>query len=181
MPLYDPMCGSGTFLIEGAQIAAGIAPGFRRSFAFQRWPRYRDGLWQNLLLEAKRNEAEPKFTIAGSDIDPEVVAVAQRNSDRAGVGGVVRVEPRNIRDLMVPSPQGLVLCNPPYGQRIGDESSLRQLYRKIGGLYSEQFKGWRGALFCPSEDMAAETGLNPEVVAKLENGGIKTSLFAGKL
>ncbi len=180
MPLYDPMCGSGTLLIEGALIAAGIAPGSRRSFAFQNWPRYRDGLWRNLLLEAERLVTEPKAAIAGSDSDAEIIAVARRNAERAGVGEMVRFAHLDIGKVQAPGAKGLIVCNPPYGLRIGAGQTLTALYRQIGDLYAQRFDGWRGALFCPAGELAVATGLNLDVVAELDNGGVATMLFCSE-
>ena len=180
-PLYDPMCGSGTFLIEAALIAIDRAPGLEREFAFQSWPKYRAGLWNNILNEARRNERQPTVSLCGSDVDAEVVEVAKRNAERAGCADLINFSKVDIDDVEAGATSGMVVCNPPYGIRLGDESELDPLYQKIGALYSKSFKGWRGALFCPSEQLAKETGLNLKVVAKLVNGGVPTNLFAGKL
>jgi len=178
VPLYDPMCGSGTFLLEAAMLAGRRAPGRDRSFAFQQWPKYRPGLWRNLLDETRRQELKPGVLLCGSDNDAEVIAVAERNADRAGIGDDINYACAAIADVEAPAASGLVICNPPYGVRIGEPHELADLYRQLGRLYRETFKGWRGALFCPSSELVAETGVNFRVVAELVNGGLATKLFA---
>jgi putative N6-adenine-specific DNA methylase len=181
MPLYDPMCGSGTFLIEAAMLANGRVPGIDRPFAFQSWPKYRDGLWKNLLNDARRNEQDLETLIAGSDIDDTVVAVANRNTARAGYADRIDFSCKDIAEVKAPAENGLVLCNPPYGIRVGEESELVTLYRGVGELYRSQFRGWQGALFCPSPELVAESGIDFKVVAELVNGGLATKLFTCQL
>lgn len=176
-PLCDPMCGSGTFLLEGGLLAVNIPPGLSRSFAFQSWPKYRSGLWENLLFEAERDFASPEVQIFGSDSNAEIVAAARRNAVRAGLDALVRFEHLDVNSIDLSEPAGLMICNPPYGKRIGEITELEDLYRRIGKVFSERFNGWRFALFCPSEDLVRHTGLNFRAEATVSNGGLPTRLF----
>jgi putative N6-adenine-specific DNA methylase len=180
-PLVDPMCGSGTFPIEAALLAYRRPPGARRVFSFMNWPRYRPGLWQALLAEAARGETHSGPTILGSDREARVVAAAGRNADRAGVAGMVAFRQQDIACQGAVEGPGLVLCNPPYGARLGRSDDLGALYRLVGQVYRSSFAGWRGALLCPDPHLAAATGLPLRKVAELSSGGIKVALMAAEL
>ncbi|PLX82399.1 MAG: hypothetical protein C0617_14925 [Desulfuromonas sp.] len=180
-PLVDPMCGSGTFLVEAALIAGNRAPGARRVFAFQGWPRYRPGLWEALSTEAARAERNVEVALRGSDSDPGAVAAASRNAARAGVAQELELAVADLSSLK-PSPgPGLVLCNPPYGERLERDSDLRPLFRTLGQVYRQAFGGWRGALLCPDRRLAEATGLTLAKRAALVNGGIRVALFTARL
>jgi putative N6-adenine-specific DNA methylase len=180
--LFDPMCGSGTFPIEAALLAGRLPPGSRRSFSFMDWPRYRPGLWQVLLDEGLRKSREPKITsIAGSDCDTLVLAAAERNAERAGVRGRIDLRRAELADIVRQEGPGLVLCNPPYGTRLGGEGDLRPLYRKLGRVCRAAFKGWRFAMVCPDRQLASATGLSFRQVALLNNGGLRVALLVADL
>ena len=177
VPLYDPMCGSGPFVLEGALISNNQPPGQFRAFAFQQWPRYREGLWNNLLVQSRQSASACLTPLYGSDADADVIESALRNAERASCRDLVQFETQAIEQVKAPAGKGVVICNPPYGIRLGKESELQGLYAKLGLLYAKEFKGWQGVLFCPSEKLVAETGLNFKIKVQLFNGGIKTNLF----
>ena len=181
VPLLDPMCGSGTLLIEGALLASRRPPGERRSFAFMGWPRYRPGLWAALKGEAGRLHRPVPAAITGTDRDPRALAAARRNAERAGVEAVVQLRVGQLREAAGQEEKGLVLCNPPYGERLGREDDLRPLYRTLGQVFRQGFAGWRGAFLCPEEGLARASGLPLEKVAKLSNGGISVGLYVADL
>lgn len=181
LPLVDPMCGSGTLPVEGALLAGCRPPGALRDFAFRRWPRYRPGLWDALLQEAALRQRQPPALIAGSDRDPRALAAAIRNAERAGVGEVVRLQVRDLTHARGEGSRGLVLCNPPYGERLGRGEDLAPLFRRLGEVYRHGFSGWRGAFLCPEEGLARASGLPLEKLAVLSNGGISVGLFAASL
>ena len=139
--LVDPMCGSGTFLTEGAMIAGDIAPGGMREYwGFEGWRGHDAKLWRDLLSEAWRRRAarSPQRCIIGYDVDAEAVRMSLANADAAGVSDWVHVEKRDIRAPHVaPGDRGLLVVNPPYGERIGDETMLPLLYQDIGRLMRE--------------------------------------------
>ena len=180
-PLVDPMCGSGTFLTEAALIAAHRPPGEGRQFAFMEWPRYRAGLWSLLVNEAERQSVDPAITIHGSDVDVNAVDAALKNIDRAGCERSVSLDCREIGAVTGIPGNGVVICNPPYGLRVGKNEDLMPLYRQIGDVYKTQFPGWKGALLCPPGRLADATGLKLKRVASLLNGGLKVALFEVEL
>ncbi len=176
-PLVDPMCGSGTFVIEAALLAANRPPGIERTFAFMHWPRYRPGLWQALRLEAEQVRRPVAVPLLGSDRDPRALAAARRNAERAGVDAGVRFECVELARLQAPAPAGLLLANPPYGARLEAGSDLGPLYRTLGQALRGPFAGWRGALLCPADAPLAATGCVPTPLAQLHNGGLPVTLF----
>jgi putative N6-adenine-specific DNA methylase len=175
--LVDPMCGSGTFVIEGALIAGNRPPGMRRSFAFMDWPHYRPGLWEVLLTEAGKGMQPVSVPICGSDRDERVVASARRNADRAGVPASIDFQHLELSRRPAPEGRGILLCNPPYGERLGRNIDLRPLFRSLGTVFRERFGGWGMAIVSPDEDLAKATGLPLRKRAVLNNGGIQIFLF----
>jgi putative N6-adenine-specific DNA methylase len=180
-PLVDPMCGSGTFATEAALIASRRPAGEARQFAFMDWPRFRPGLWSLLVEEGQRQSVIPTVAIHGSDAAATAVAAAEKNLEQAGCDGLVALDCRKIDAVEgLPGP-GLIICNPPYGLRIGKNEDLVPLYRQIGAVYKKQFSGWKGAMLCPPGRLADATGLNLKRVAALLNGGLKVTLFEVEL
>lgn len=179
-PLVDPMCGSGTFVIEAALLARNRPPGGARSFAFMHWPRYRPGLWQALLLDAGRQARPLTVAIVGADRDPRAVAAATRNAERAGVAENVRFECVELARLRAPAESGLMLTNPPYGTRLEAGSDLTPLYRQFGQAWRGPFAGWRAALFCPDDAPLGATGYELRPLAMLHNGGLPVTLFVAE-
>jgi len=178
-PLYDPMCGSGTLLIEAALLACNLPPGGARRFAFMDWPRYRPGLWQVLLEEAAGARRACSVAICGADRDLQAVAAAQRNAERAGVADQIDLRHLELGQTPPAKGVGLLLCNPPYGERLGRAEDLRPLFRLLGEVCRRAFPGWRVALLSPADALAGATGLPLRRVAALNNGGIAVSLWAG--
>lgn len=178
VPLLDPLCGSGTLPIEAALLAGNRPPGGRRQFAFMAWPRYRPGLWQALLAEAGRGERESAVPIRGADRDPAALAAARRNAERAGVADRVVLSVGELAQTPAAGGAGLLLCNPPYGLRLGREEDLRPLFRTLGELSRRSLPGWRVAFLAPAEHLARATGLPLRPLALLNNGGIAVTLWA---
>jgi len=179
-PLVDPMCGSGTIPLEGALIAMNRAPGLSRSFAFMRWPRYRPGLWEVLLAEARKSERTSIPLITGYDRDNGAVEAARANALKAGLSAVTTFEKRDISLLSLPPGNGLLLCNPPYGGRLEKGEDLRPLFRKLGEV-CRPFSGWTVAFLCPDEAFPKASGLRFERSFPLVNGGIPVRLYVGKV
>ncbi len=177
--LVDPLCGSGTFPIEGALLAARQPPGAGRSFAFMDWPGYRPGLWQALLTGAAKAQLVPAVTIAGSDRDPEVLAAARRNADRAGVGPLLRLECFSLETLNLPPGPGLLVANPPYGARLGRGQDLDRLFAALGDLCRRGGAGWRCLFIAPDDGLARATGLDYRPLARFSNGGLEVVLNLG--
>ncbi|GAB0336605.1 class I SAM-dependent RNA methyltransferase [Staphylococcus pseudintermedius] len=135
-PLIDPFCGSGTIAIEACLIAQNIAPGFNRSFISEQWDIIPKGLYDQKRAEADElADYDKEIEIYASDIDPEMVEIAQRNADEVGVGDIIRFEVKDVNTLIInhDGPIGLI-GNPPYGERIGDRAEVEEMYRNLGIL-----------------------------------------------
>lgn len=179
-PLFDPMCGSGTFLIEGALLALQKPPGAQRKFAFMDWPRYRPGLWQALLLEAAKKEKDSCPVLAGADRDAAVLEAARRNAGRAGIEKHLSFQALELsQHSSPPSSPGLVLSNPPYGTRLG-QGEVEDIYCSLGRVYREVLPGWHRAFLCPESRLAKTIGLSLKQIASLQNGGIRVGLYSVK-
>ena len=179
-PLLDPMCGSGTFVIEGALLAANMPPGGERHFAFMKWPGFRPGLWDALQLDAARARREVQVPIYGSDRNPGALAAARRNAERAKVADLVRFEVADLAASRADDVAGTILCNPPYGERLGKGEDLTPLYRQLGDVYAQNFRGWRQAILCPASPLIDAVGLPLRKMADLVNGGLSVGLFVAE-
>jgi putative N6-adenine-specific DNA methylase len=177
-PLADPLCGTGTFLLEGALLATRRAPGLLRDFAFMGWPGYRPGLWGQFCDAARRAERSCPVTLAGGDADPAAVAAARENLARAGLADAVVIEQRPLAAQPVHAGAGLVLCNPPYGKRLAAGEPLAELFAVLGRELRRAYPGWRQALLAPDPALARATGLPLRQVALLDNGGLRVGLYA---
>ena len=183
--LLDPMCGSGTLLIEGAMLAADVAPGAIRSdhrYGFQAWRLHDDALWVSLLNDAKQRAWQGMDTleldIRGYDANPRVVDFARKNIENAGLDEHIRVVHKPLDQFGKPTAaQGLLITNPPYGERLGEQEELVPLYTKLGQVLQANFSGWRAALFTGNPDLARETDLSPSKQYKFFNGAIPCKLF----
>jgi putative N6-adenine-specific DNA methylase len=178
-PLLDPMCGSGTLLIEGGLLATGQPPGAQRTFAFMDWPRYRPGLWQALLAEAARDRRPLGAFLQGSDHSDAALAAARRNAERSGLADI-DWQLRELAFLPSMAGSGLLVCNPPYGERLGAGSDLRPLYRQLGQICRRSLPGWRVAILSPDERLVRTTGLPMRRIAALNNGGIAVALYTSE-
>ncbi len=182
-PFIDPMCGSGTLPIEAALMAADIAPGsLGREFGFERWLGYVPAIWQKLMDEAaeRRRAGLARLPlIQASDRDEQAVELAQRNAQRAGLGDRIRFNRHEMEVLGAPTgqPPGLLLVNPPYGERLGDKDRLAELYRALGGLLRHAFPGWQAALFTGNPPLAQALRLRAHAVHDLNNGALPCKLF----
>ena len=181
--LVDPMCGSGTLLIEGAMIAADQAPGLLRDhWGFAGWLGHNEDVWHALLDEAdERAEAgrERLPVISGSDRDPAAIAIAVTCAKRAGFGNAITLETRDLAGLTAPagSHPGLVVTNPPYGVRLGESEALVPLYAELGERLLAGFDGWQAAVLTNDEALARAIGLRSHAAHTLYNGAIETKLY----
>ncbi len=157
-PVLDPMCGSGTFVIEAAEIAAGLAPGRARSFAFERLATFDPEAWAALKAGLVPRGTTSRFH--GADRDAGAVAMSRANAARAGVGDIATFREAPVSALARPEgPPGLVIVNPPYGTRLGEAAKLRPLYSALGVALRERFAGWRVGLVTTEPALAEATGL----------------------
>jgi 23S rRNA (guanine2445-N2)-methyltransferase / 23S rRNA (guanine2069-N7)-methyltransferase len=180
--LVDLMCGSGTFLIEAAMIAADIAPGLLRPyFGFLRWKKHDSAAWETLLGHARmRREAGlPRLPpIRGYDADARVIRAARDNIRRAQLEGHIVVEQRELSACTPePSAPGLVVVNPPYGERLGESPELPALYRELGIQLKKNFPGWRAAVFTGNPELGKAIGIRAHRMHTLWNGAIECKLL----
>lgn len=179
--LYDPMCGSGTFLIEAAMLARKIAPGLRRSFAFQQFKMHADESWQKLRNEAKAQENSETFAIHGSDVSSTALVHAQENLEAAGVVDTVNLKQLNVLDAKPVAESGVWLCNPPYGVRLDEKEKLAAFYPQWGDVLKQRFAGWRAYFFTGDLDLAKKIGLKASKRTVLFNGALECRLFEYEL
>ena len=176
-PVLDPMCGSGTFVIEAAEMALGLYPGRSRQFAFEDLAGFDADLWQQMRRETEAGTSD--LTFHGSDRNTGAIEAATANAARAGVANITRFQQRSISDLKPPAgPPGLVITNPPYGARIGDEKRLRSLYGSLGKVLMARFPGWRVGIVTSNASLARATRLPllpPGPV--VDHGGTKIRLY----
>lgn len=188
--LIDPMCGSGTLLIEGAWMAMDIAPGLlRRRWGFDRWQAHVPSLWERLRDEARERRSQgldrqwPE--IRGYDASASAIRMAEENIDRAGLKGRVRVLRKELSEFVKPThadlATGLILTNPPYGERLGDESSLVHLYRYLGEAFSRDFIGWRAGVFTGNPHLGKAMQWHSHQHYKMLNGSIESRLLMFEL
>jgi putative N6-adenine-specific DNA methylase len=175
--LYDPMCGSGTILIEGALLAHNIAPGKNRSFSAERWDQIPEEVWR---LERERAAdlelRESSFAAFGGDIDPAALELAKANAQRAGVADRITFERRDLRDFAPQSEKGTLICNPPYGERLLDLKAAEEIYRLMGERFVQRH-GWSYSIISPSEDFELFFGRKADKRRKLYNGMIKCQVY----
>jgi putative N6-adenine-specific DNA methylase len=176
-PVLDPMCGSGTFVIEAAEIAAGLRPGRARRFAFEKLASFDEAAW--LEMQGAGGRARTGFRFYGSDRDAGAIRLSRANALRAGVAGLTHFSELSIRDLVAPEgPPGLVIVNPPYGGRIGDKTRLKTLYRTLGATLLARFSGWRVGIVTSEAALAHATGLPLKPAGPpVAHGGLRVTLF----
>ncbi|WP_299744745.1 class I SAM-dependent RNA methyltransferase [uncultured Tateyamaria sp.] len=176
-PVFDPMCGSGTFVIEAAEIAAGLQAGRARSLAFEHLVGFDAGAVSDVRTFERRGA--PQVRLTGSDRDQGVIAMAQANAERAGVADLVQFETGSAGDISPPDgPPGLVIVNPPYGARIGNKKALYPVYGRLGQVLAERFSGWRVGIVTSEASLAKATGLpfEPEGPS-IAHGGLRVKLW----
>ncbi|HEX7816710.1 bifunctional 23S rRNA (guanine(2069)-N(7))-methyltransferase RlmK/23S rRNA (guanine(2445)-N(2))-methyltransferase RlmL [Dyella sp.] len=186
--LLDPMCGSGTLLIEGALMAADAAPGLRRDyFGFLGWQGHDIALWRRLLDEA-RERAERglralRSDFFGSDADARMVQTAKRNAQEAGVAGFFTLDRQDALHVTPPPgiARGLVITNPPYGERLGEREQMPVLYRALGEALRARFTGWRAAVLAGDVELGRAMPLRAEKRYVLFNGALETTLLLFEL
>lgn len=175
-PVLDPMCGSGTFVIEAAEIAAGLQPGRSREFAFEQLVTFDRAKWEALRSITRR---KPAVRFYGSDRDAGAIEMSKANAERAGVAGLTEFRQLPVGELeRPPGPPGLVIVNPPFGARIGEGASLGPLYRSLGSVLRARFSGWRVGLITTEVALARATTL-PFLPngAPVLHGGLRVTLY----
>ncbi len=176
-PVVDPMCGSGTFVIEAAEIAAGLNPGRSRRFAFEQLAGFDPAAWQR--MRSAQSGATPVARFYGSDLDAGAIRMSRANAERAGVAGFTEFRTLAVEDLAAPvGAPGLVIINPPYGDRIGEKPGLQVLYRALGQTLLTRFSGWRVGLVTNEASFGKATGLPFALeAAPVLHGGTRVTLY----
>ncbi|TCP14859.1 putative N6-adenine-specific DNA methylase [Crenobacter luteus] len=178
-PLVDPMCGSGTFLVEAADIALQRAPGRKRRFGFEAFANFDAAQWQQVKKVVKAMEREPEpLLIWGSDRDRRMVETAERNLAQAGLKGLVRLKVQDALDARPPAPSGILVANPPYGVRLEEQDALAALYPSLGAWLKQYWAGWTAHFFTGDLRLAKLIRLNPKRRVPLYNGALECRLFA---
>lgn len=182
--LLDPMCGSATLLIEAALIAADIAPGIMRTyFGFLGWKQHDAKIWERLCADAKQRRSAGLArlpSIVGYDIDQRVINAATTNINRAGLDGLIQVERRPVTDARPNNKrckEGLVVTNPPYGERMGDASQVYGLYEQLGKILRENFLGWKAAVLTGHPELGFRLGIRSRRPTTFFNGAIECKLL----
>ena len=176
--LVDPFCGSGTFPIEAAMIAANVAPGMNRDFTAEEWTNLIDRkLWYECVKEAEDMiDTTVKVDIQGYDIDGDVIKAARENAKRAGVEHMIHFQQRAVADLSHPKKYGFIITNPPYGERLEDKADLPELYTQIGQAY-QRLDSWSMFLITSYTDTEKYIGRKADKNRKIYNGMLKTYFY----
>ena len=176
-PLLDPTCGSGTIVIEAALKALNIAPGLRRSFAFEAWPWLDQGLWKNLKEEAvAAKKADLDLNIMASDIDGRMVELARANAERAGVASYITFKQMRLQDFRTELINGVVISNPPYGERLLDDEGVTRLYQEMGETFAP-LKTWSKFILTSDEQFETKCGSLADKKRKLYNGTLRVDYY----
>ena len=180
--LLDPMCGGGTFLVEAAQIALDIAPGSARSFGFEKLKAFDAALWRELraAAEARRKPLAP-LPIYGSDLYGDTLKFAQANLAAAGLDGTVQLKQANALEISAPAEAGVLVTNPPYGERMGEQEELAAFYPKFGDALKQKFAGWNCYILSADMNLPKLIKLQVSKRTPLFNGALECRLFEYKI
>ncbi len=183
LPFLDPLCGSGTLPIEAALKGLNIAPGlYRKRFGFQGWRDFDHLLWQQLLSEAKTSQlSELPAPIFGSDADKNILQQARINAQFCGLDHQISLTLTELSQLQAPCDRGVIICNPPYGKRVGEAQELGQLYQLLGDIFKQRFKGWTAYILTGNKELAKQVGLKASRRIPVYNGSLPCTLLKYEL
>ena len=173
---WDPFCGSGTIVIEAALIALNRAPGLNRSFSAQNWGFVPESVWSRVREAAQEAEFRGSYRILGSDIDPDSLNIAVSNAKKAGVGKLIRFEEADATKKDLPTDSGLIVCNPPYGERMMEQRSAQRLYQALG-KHLRYADGWQKFIISSEPEFEHYFGRRADKKRKLYNGMIQCNLY----
>ena len=180
--LLDPMCGSGTLVIEAAMMALDIAPGARRSFGFERLKNFDRAAWEALKADAlAREKPRGALPIFGSDLYGDELRYARANANSAGLDGVITLKQANVLEMPAPASSGVIVTNPPYGVRMGDSTDLAAFYPKLGDALKQKFSGWRAYILSGDMALPKLIRLSASKRTVLFNGALECRLFEIKI
>jgi putative N6-adenine-specific DNA methylase len=181
-PLLDPMCGSGTFLIEAAQMSLNIQPGIARRFAFDKLKNFDAAKWNGMREQAIAAQLPVKpLEIYGSDLYGDALKAAWRNLQEAGLSECVQLKQANVLEISAPADHGILVANLPYGERMGELDELADLYPKLGDALKKKFGGWTAYLFTSDKAILKLMRLSPSKRIPLFNGAIECRLLEYKI
>jgi putative N6-adenine-specific DNA methylase len=179
-PLLDPMCGGATLLVEAAAMARGRAPGAKRGFGFEKLKGFQPRAWE-AIRQDRLAEPGTGLQLYGSDVDPKALNAARRNLAEAGVERWVELERADILERAAPAPAGVMVANPPYGERMGSEAELAEFYPKLGNALKKRFAGWRCFFFTADLRLPKLIRLEPARRTPLWNGALECRLYEFKM
>jgi putative N6-adenine-specific DNA methylase len=180
--LLDPMCGSGTILLEAAHMALEIAPGLGRRFAFEKFKNFEPRRWRELVQRtAAKQKSKTPMAIYGSDLSGDVLKAARANLLACGLEKVVSLKRANVLEISAPAPEGIIVTNPPYGVRLGEQQALAEFYPKLGDVLKKQFSGWRVYLLSADMRLPKLIHLAASKRIPLYNGALECRLFEYKM
>ncbi|KPU27162.1 N-6 DNA methylase [Caloranaerobacter sp. TR13] len=175
--LLDPFCGSGTIPIEAAMIGKNIAPGLQRSFASEQWPRVGKQLWKEARVEAlKLIKQDVKLNILASDINKQAIKIAKENAFEAGVDDCIKFNIMDATEINIKDKYGVIICNPPYGERLGEENEVNKLYKKLGKAFLK-LDTWSIYVLTSNDKFEKMFGRKADKKRKLYNGRIKVDYY----
>lgn len=174
--IWDPFCGSGTIVIEAALIAKNRAPGLRRKFACEQFRWADSALWERVREEAKDQEFHGDYRILGSDNDPKCVSLSMANARKAGVGDVIQFRDGDATKMSLPAPEGILICNPPYGERMLERQSAQRLYAALG-RHLKYADGWKKYIITSEPEFEHYFGARADKKRKLYNGMIRCDYY----
>lgn len=176
-PFIDPTCGSGTFCIEAAMIGMNIAPGFNRDFAFEEWSWVDDDLVQQVRDEAEEKaNYDIELDISGFDIDGRMIDIAKKNAEEAGLADVIKLKQMRLQDLKTDKINGVIVSNPPYGERLLDDKAVDILYNEMGQTFAP-LKTWSKFILTSDEQFERNYGSQADKKRKLYNGTLRVDLY----
>ena len=183
LPFLDPLCGSGTLPIEASLKALNIAPGmFRQQFAFEKWLDFDEDLWDGLINEAQNGELDQlPAPIMGSDRDPDILVQARTNAQQCGIAQQITFNLSDIALIEAPASSGVIICNPPYGERLGDAQELGEFYKLLGDVFKQRFQGWTAFVLTGNKELAKRVGLKASRRIPVYNGSIPCTLLKYEL
>jgi putative N6-adenine-specific DNA methylase len=183
LPFLDPLCGSGTLPIEAAFKALNIAPGlYRNHFGFQTWQDFDKTLWQDIVNEAKNKQLSVlSVPIIGSDNNLEIIQQAQINAQNCGLENQIKFAQQELSTLQAPAEKGIIICNPPYGERLGNIEELKELYKLLGDIFKQRFKGWTAYVLTGNKELGKKIGLRTSRRLAVYNGSLACTLLKYEL
>lgn len=176
--LYDPFCGSGTLVIEAAMMAAQVAPGLlRHDQSMHYWAQHQSSLWEKMRAQALQQVKPLHVTLMGTDVDSNAISLAQTNAEHAGVSRLVEFKTLSVKEARATHDKGLLVCNPPYGERLSDTTQLVPVYQQLGSVLHNFYQGWKAAVLTSNPVLAKAIGLRAGKQYTLYNGPLECKLY----